>query len=122
MLINPLIKRVMVEISNEATKYANTVDLERRYVKKFLDIFNKLDEDEQIYLFKFIIENLHYRSINTDPDNILTIYNIKFRSFFFIVIITIFMCVLMFMSMSNINIFAGFFDSLIKLFKLFNSI
>lgn len=90
MIINPNIKKIFIEIHNQAIHFANTPDQERKYLKRFLDIYkNKLTEEEQLYLFKLIIESLHYKSIVTDPDTVLQLHNIKLRTYTYIMLLTI---------------------------------
>lgn len=90
MIINPNIKKIFIEIHNQAIHFANTPDQERKYLKRFLDIYkNKLTEEEQLYLFKLIIESLHYKSIVTDPDTVLQLHNIKLRTYTYIMLLAI---------------------------------
>jgi hypothetical protein len=81
MIVNPLIKQIYREISEQTVRYNNTPDKDRRYIKRFVHIFkNELSEDEQIYLAKSLLESLNYRNIVTDPDNVLLLHNIRLRS------------------------------------------
>lgn len=90
MIINPNIKKIFIEIHNQAIHFANTPDQERKYLKRFLDIYkNKLTEEEQLYLFKLIVESLHYKSIVTDPDTVLQLHNIKLRTYTYIMLLAI---------------------------------
>jgi hypothetical protein len=81
MIVNPSIKQIYREISEQTVRYNNTPDKDRRYIKRFVHIFkNELSEDEQIYLAKSLLESLNYRNIVTDPDNVLLLHNIRLRS------------------------------------------
>lgn len=85
MKINPDIKKTLSLIGKEAVDNGNTPDGERRYHRKMLQVFkHNLSEEEQLYILKTVLEFVHYRTITTDPDNILSIHNIKLRSWFFV--------------------------------------
>ena len=85
MIINPNIKRLFKEVSNQSVAYANTPDKERKHNKRLLKIFkDQLTEEEQLYVMKSLFESIHYKNIVTDPDNVLQMHNIKLRTFTFI--------------------------------------
>lgn len=85
MIINPHIKRLFKDISNQSVAYANTPDKERKYNRRLLKLFKEqLTEEEQLYVIKSLFESIHYKNIVTDPDNVLQLHNIKLRSYTFI--------------------------------------
>lgn len=85
MIINPSIKRLFKDISNQSVVYANTPDKERKYNRRLLKLFKEeLTEEEQLYVMKSLFESIHYKNIVTDPDNVLQLHNIKLRSYTFI--------------------------------------
>ena len=91
MMINPKIKETFEEIAEKALDFTNTPDKERKYLKRLLDVFKKdLTEDEQLFLFKLILEQIHFRNIITDPDNIALIHNIKLKTISYVFILSVF--------------------------------
>jgi len=90
MIVNKKIKEMFKEISSETIKYMNSKDSERKYIRRLLNIFKtQLNEEEQIFIVKTILEFIHYKNIVTDPDTIITTANIKLRTYFFIFVLTI---------------------------------
>jgi len=122
MKTNPLIKETLEEISKQSIKYANTPDLNKRYLKRLIHIYTKyLNEEEQVYVLFFILENLHIKSIITDPDNILNIHNLHLRSItykFILVIILVITVGIIYTSDSGINTITSFFSNIFKLLGL----
>lgn len=116
MIVNPKIKELLIEIEKKSISYANTPDKERKYLKRLLDIYKtNLTENEQLYIFKIIIELLHYKNIITDPDNIIQLHNIKLRTYTYI----------MFLIIIIMLVAAGIFklnDSIANIFTIFNNI
>lgn len=116
MIVNPKIKELFLEINKESISYANTPDKERKYLRRLLHIFkNKLTENEQLYIFKLIIEFIHYKNIIADPDNILQLHNINMRTYTYI----------MFLAIIVILVIAGIFDfndSGFSIMSIFNNI
>lgn len=95
MIINKKIKETFDKISEESIKYSNTPDKKRKYLKRLLKIFNtNLTEDEQIFIFKFLLEQIHYKNIITDPDNVVQIHNIKLKTITYIFFLTIVLAVI----------------------------
>lgn len=80
MRVNPKIHEMMVEISEKTIKYINNPDEERKYLRRLLNAFNDhLSEDEKIFVFKNILEHIHFRSLNTDEKMLLTLSGIKMK-------------------------------------------
>lgn len=95
MIVNKKIKDTLKEISDENIKYLNTPNKERKYLKRLLSLFNhQLTEDEQIFVFKIILEQIHYRNIISDPDNIVQIHNIKLKTITYVFFLTIVLIVI----------------------------
>lgn len=89
MNVNPKIKLVLAEIAESSVKYANSRDDGRRYNRKLLRLFKeRLSEDEQLYIIRVMLDQLSYRTIVTDPDNVITIGNVKLRTQFMIFILS----------------------------------
>lgn len=89
MKINTKIRETFKEISRSSIEYNNQTDIDRKYFKRFLKIFKEeLTEDEQVYVMRTIFEFVHYKSIITDPDNIIQIHNLKLRSVTFMFILS----------------------------------
>ena len=119
MIVNPFLKNIFKEISSASVNYHNQQDNERKYLKKIHNVFTKhLTEDEQLFILKYMLELIHHRNIITDPDNILTIYNIKFRHFFMMFFISTTILITALVLMFNFNPFSGTFDTIYKVFKL----
>lgn len=90
MIVNKKIKEMFKEISSETIKYMNSKDSERKYIRRLLNIFKtQLNEEEQIFIVKTILEFIHYKNVVTDPDTIITAANIKLRTYFFIFVLII---------------------------------
>lgn len=90
MKINPKIKLMFAEIATESIKLSNKKESRKRYIAKLVRIYQtQLTEEERIYLTMHLLEQLDYRSIITDPDNIVQIHNLRLRSHFFYFILTI---------------------------------
>ena len=84
MRVNKRIKETLREITTEAIKYHNENDKQRKYIRRILGLFKEtLTEEEQIYIVKIILTELSYKSLVTDKDTLLTIYNLKNRTIFF---------------------------------------
>lgn len=80
MLINPLIRKTLKEIATKSSEYHNKPDLERKYIRRLLKVYNThLTEEERIYLLKYMLDMIHYKNIVTDDNNLLTVYNMKLR-------------------------------------------
>lgn len=89
MIVNPKIKLILAEIAESSIRYANKRDEGRRYNRKLLKLFKeRLSEDEQLYVMRVVLEQLSYRTIVTDPDNIITIGNVKLRTQFMVFILS----------------------------------
>ena len=90
MNVNPKIKLMLAEIAEQSVKYDNTKDERKKYQRKLLRLFKQsMSEDEQLYVLNTILEEISYKNIIADPDNMLTVGNIKLRSHFMIFVMSI---------------------------------
>ena len=93
MKVNKNIKNMLKEISERSVEYANDPNNERKYIRRILKLYTDvLTEDERIYVFKSLMEDLRYKNLATDPDNLIMMHNIKMRSWFtasFIIVVLI---------------------------------
>ena len=90
MNVNPKIKLMLAEIAEQSIKYANKKDERKKYQRKLLKLFKQsMSEDEQLYVFNTILEEISYKNIIADPDNMLTVGNIKLRTHFMIFVMSI---------------------------------
>ncbi|NTW91560.1 MAG: hypothetical protein HGA35_06505 [Erysipelotrichaceae bacterium] len=122
MIVNRKIKDVLKEITDQNVKYQNTPDKEKRHLKRLLGVFrNSLTEDEQLFLFKIMLEQMHYRNMITDPDNIVQIHNIKLKTItytFFLTVLGIFITAVLFKVNDSLNGFVDMFGNILKLLAL----
>ena len=90
MNVNPKIKLMLAEIAEQSIKYANKKDERKKYQRKLLRLFKQsMSEDEQLYILNNILEEISYKNIIADPENMLTVGNIKLRSHFMIFVMSI---------------------------------
>lgn len=90
MNVNPKIKLMLAEIAEQSIKYANKKDERKKYQRKLLQLFKQsMSEDEQLYILNNILEEISYKNIIADPENMLTVGNIKLRSHFMIFVMSI---------------------------------
>ena len=90
MNVNPKIKLMLAEIAEQSIKYANKKDERKKYQRKLLKLFKQsMSEDEQLYVLNNILEEISYKNIIADPENMLTVGNIKLRSHFMIFIMSV---------------------------------
>ena len=119
MIVNPYIKMIFKEISAQSIANMNSADMDRKYHRRLLKIYKEqLTEDEQIYLLKSLLESLNYRTIVTDPDNVLTLHTIKLKNVtytFFLTIVVIIIAAALFKTNEALN---GVFSVLTNAVKL----
>lgn len=90
MNVNPKIKLMLAEIAEQSIKYANTKDERKKYQRKLLRLFKQsMSENEQLYVFNNLLEEISYKNIIADPESMLTVGNIKLRSHFMIFVMSI---------------------------------
>ena len=122
MLISKKIKETFKEITEQNVKYMNMPDKERKYLKRLLNVFkNHLSDEEQLFLFKIILEQMHYRNLITDPDNIVQIHNIKLKTItyvFFLTVVLILLIAALFKVNDSLNGLISMFGNVLKLLAL----
>lgn len=122
MIVNKKIKDALKEITEQNVKYMNTPDKERKYLVRLLGVFkNTLTEQEQIFIFKIILEQIHYRNIITDPDNIVQIHNIKLKTITYVFLLTVIIILLvaaLFKVNESLNGILDMFGNVLKLISL----
>ena len=122
MLINKKIKETFKEITEQDVKYMNMPDKERKYLKRLLNVFkNHLSDEAQLFLFKIILEQMHYRNLITDPDNIVQIHNIKLKTItyvFFLTVVIILLVAALFKVNDSLNGLISMFGNVLKLLAL----
>lgn len=90
MIVNPRLKELFAEIAEQANKYLNQRDDKKKYVRRLVKLYTtKLSEEEQIYVMSQVLDQLSYRSIVVDPDNLIALNNVKHRTYFVIFILTV---------------------------------
>ena len=122
MIVNKKIKDALKEITEQNVKYMNTPDKELKYLVRLLGVFkNTLTEQEQIFIFKIILEQIHYRNIITDPDNIVQIHNIKLKTITYVFLLTVILILLvaaLFKVNESLNGILDMFGNVLKLLSL----
>lgn len=122
MIVNKKIKEALKEITEQNVKYMNTPDKERKYLVRLFGVFkNTLTEQEQIFIFKIILEQIHYRNIITDPDNIVQIHNIKLKTITYVFLLTVIVILLvaaLFKVNESLNGILDMFGNVLKLLSL----
>ena len=118
MKVDPQIKILLNQIDKKTLEYINTPDIERRYIRRLVKFFkNSFTEDEQVYIVKQIIEELRYKNIITDPDNLLVISNIKNRSIFLVFILTVFAMLIGAILFDTNKYLKALLDNIISVFR-----
>jgi hypothetical protein len=122
MRVNKEIRNTLIAIADESIKYANAPDAKKTHIKRLLRVFNKcLNEEEQVFIIAFMLENIHLTSVITDPDNMLAIQNVKLRNYFFkflSVLILIIVAGMIFTGEVSIDSVTSFFANFFKLLTL----
>lgn len=122
MIVSKKIKETFKEITEQNVKYMNMPDKERKYLKRLLNVFkNNLNDEEQLFLFKVILEQMHYRNLITDPDNIVQIHNIKLKTItyvFFLTVVIILLVAALFKVNDSLNGLISMFGNVLKLLAL----
>lgn len=122
MMINKKINEAFKEITEQNIKYLNMPDKERKYLKRLLGVFkNTLNDEEQLFVFKIVLEQMHYRNMITDPDNIVQIHNIKLKTItyiFFLTVVIILLIAALFKVNDSLNGLISMFGNVLKLLAL----
>lgn len=122
MIVSKKIKDTFQEITAQNVKYMNMPDKERKYLKRLLGVFkNTLSEEEQLFVFKIVLEQTHYRNMITDPDNIVQIHNIKLKTItyvFFLTVVIVLLVAGLFKVNDSLNGLISMFGNVLKLLAL----
>lgn len=122
MIVSKKIKDTFQEITAQNVKYMNMPDKERKYLKRLLGVFkNTLSEEEQLFVFKIVLEQMHYRNMITDPDNIVQIHNIKLKTItyvFFLTVVIVLLVAGLFKVNDSLNGLISMFGNVLKLLAL----
>jgi len=122
MRVNPKIRDTLKEISTQAIAHANTPSPDYKHLRRLLRVYDKhLSEEERIFLFKTMLEFVHYRNVMVDPDNLLVLSNIKLRTYVFIFVLVTFgmlIAAALFKTNSALNGLLEVAGRFIKLFSL----
>lgn len=89
MIVNPKLREFYAEIATSTVRYMNSPDEERKHYRRLLKVFKNLEEEEQVFIIKSMVDHVHYKNIATDPDMILQIHNIRVRTGIYIFIAAI---------------------------------
>lgn len=122
MKVNPKLRAVLDEIAKDAVTQANTPARNYKHYRRLLRVFNSaLTEQERIYIVSTIFEMIHYKNVMVDPDNLLTISNIKLRTILFTFLLGMVFLVsgaLLFRSNHSLKGIVNMIDGFMKIFSL----
>lgn len=122
MIINKRIKDTLSEISKESVKLHNDPEKHTKYIKRMMQVFHThLTDEERVYVVAYLLELLHYRTLAIDPDNMLTISNIRIRTLFFVfvsTVVTMFIAAYLFKTNSSVVHIGEFLFKFLMIFKI----
>ena len=122
MIVNKELVKFLTTLADESVKAGNRPDAYREDYKRALKFFkNRLSEEEQLVLVKIVYENLHYKNIVTDPDNVLTLHTIRMKNITYVFMMVIFILVLsaiLFETNETLNNFVKFLQGGFRLFGI----
>ncbi len=119
MLVNKDLTKFLTTLADESIKSSNNEDLNRANLKRALVFFKRrLTEEEQLILLKIVYENLHYKNIVTDPDNVLTLHTIRMKNVTYVFLMIIFILVIAAMLFSTNQSLMNFVSVLQNGFRL----
>ena len=116
MKVNPLISKVISEISTESVRLANNPAAHYKYVRRILRVYDKtLNEEDRIFVMSQLLEMVHYKNATLDPDNMFTAANIRFRSWSyltFLIIVVMIIAAILFETNSGLNLIVDYLDTI----------
>lgn len=116
MRVNKQLKLTLIEIAEKTIEYSNELDTQRKYLRRILRTYKTtLNEEEQMYVLTVISEMIHYRTLATDPDNMIILGNIKLRAYLTIFLLSTVFVILTFFLIS-------YTSSSESVFEFFNKI
>lgn len=124
MKVNPLISKVISEISEESFRLANNPSAHYKYIRRILRVYDKnLNEEDRIFVLNQLLEMLHYKNATLDPDNMFIAANIRFRSWSyltFLIIVVMIITAALFKTNSALNIVVDYLDTIRNAISLGN--
>lgn len=116
MKVNPLISKVISEISTESVRLANNPTAHYKYVRRILRVYDKtLNEEDRIFVMNQLLEMLHYKNATLDPDNMFTAANIRFRSWSyltFLIVVVMIIAAILLKTNSGLNLIVDYLDTI----------
>ena len=116
MKVNPLISKVIAEISKESVRLANNPTAHYKYIRRILRVYDKtLNEEDRIFVMNQLLEMLHYKNATLDPDNMFTAANIRFRSWSyltFLIVVIMITAAILFKTNSSLNLIVDYLDTI----------
>ena len=116
MKVNPLISKVIAEISKESVRLANNPTAHYKYVRRILRVYDKtLNEEDRIFVMNQLLEMIHYKNATLDPDNMFTAANIRFRSWSyltFLIVVIMIIAAILFKTNSSLNLIVDYLDTI----------
>lgn len=116
MKVNPLISKVIAEISKESVRLANNPTAHYKYIRRILRVYDKtLNEEDRIFVMNQLLEMLHYKNATLDPDNMFTAANIRFRSWSyltFLIVVVMITAAILFKTNSSLNLIVDYLDTI----------
>ncbi|EKD89538.1 MAG: hypothetical protein ACD_33C00045G0005 [uncultured bacterium] len=122
MIVNPKIKEVLNEIAKTSIEFGNVKDERKNYLKRILYIYKtRLSDEEQLFIFTYLLDHVHFKNIATDPDTVLLMHNVKLRTYafiFFLIIIGISLTIFLLFYLDKIDVFMNDVLNIIKLLSI----
>lgn len=116
MKVNPLISKVIAEISKESFRLANNPTAHYKYIRRILRVYDKtLNEEDRIFVMNQLLEMLYYKNATLDPDNMFIAANIRFRSWSyltFLIVVIMITAAILFKTNSNLNLIVDYLDTI----------
>ena len=116
MKVNPLISKVIAEISKESVRLANNPTAHYKYIRRILRVYDKtLNEEDRIFVMNQLLEMLHYKNATLDPDNMFTAANIRFRSWSyltFLIVVVMIIAAILLKTNSGLNLIVDYLDTI----------
>lgn len=116
MKVNPLISKVIAEISKESVRLANNPTAHYKYIRRILRVYDKtLNEEDRIFVMNQLLEMLHYKNATLDPDNMFIAANIRFRSWSyltFLIVVIMITAAILFKTNSSLNLIVDYLDTI----------
>lgn len=116
MKVNPLISKVIAEISKESVRLANNPTAHYKYIRRILRVYDEtLNEEDRIFVMNQLLEMLYYKNATLDPDNMFIAANIRFRSWSyltFLIVVIMITAAILFKTDSSLNLIVDYLDTI----------